>query len=80
MDILKDSTGTYSIRKFGGYAAIILLVYLVISFTIATDFKIEIPTAYWGAIYLIIVFYFFKDTIRKARIGTTDINSDSINK
>jgi hypothetical protein len=69
MNVLKDSDGSYSVRKFGGYLALGLTAYLIISFTIATKFKEEIPSAYWGAIYLIIAFYFLKNTLSNLRLN-----------
>jgi hypothetical protein len=70
MNVLKDVDGTYSIRRIGGFLALFLLGYLVVSFTISTKWKVEIPSAYWGAIYLIIVFYFLKDTLSNLRLNT----------
>jgi hypothetical protein len=66
--LFKDSDGTYSVRKFGGYSAIILLIYLIVSYTIANDFK-EVPAGYLISINVIIAFYFVKDTLRQARIN-----------
>lgn len=77
MDVFKGESGYVSIRKIGGFLALALVAYLIVSFTIATDFKVEIPAAYWGAIYIIIVFYFFKDTIRKARINSDDTSDNT---
>lgn len=67
-NVFKDRDGTYSVRKFGGYSAIILIIYLVISYTIAHGFKEEIPTAYVTVIGVIIAFYFAKDSIRNIGI------------
>jgi len=72
MQALKDPDGTYSVRKFGGYLSLGLLAYLIISFTIANDFKVEVPAAYWGGVYLIIAFYFLKHTFSNLRIGGTN--------
>jgi len=69
MDIFKDRTGVYSVRKFGGYTALIILAYLIISYTIANDFK-EVPMSYLISIDMIIAFYFAKDALRNVKIGT----------
>jgi hypothetical protein len=70
MHALKDPDGTYSVRKFGGYLSLALLAYLIISFTIANKFKVEVPSAYWGGVYLIIAFYFVKSALSNLRFNT----------
>lgn len=69
MDILKESNGEYSVRKFGGYMSLILLAYLNISFTIANGFKIAVPAIYLVSIDVIIGFYFFKNTLSNLRLN-----------
>lgn len=59
MNALKDADGSYSVRKFGGYLSLIVLAYLIVSFTITNPGK-EVPTAYLVSIDVIIGFYFVK--------------------
>lgn len=77
INAFKDRDGTYSVRKFGGYSAIILLAFLIISYSIANDFKEAVPTAYLVSIDVIIAFYFVKDTLRNARFNSQGNSSGS---
>lgn len=76
-NVLKDRDGTYSVRKFGGYSAIILMIYLVVSYTIAHGFKEEIPNSYIVIIGVIIAFYFAKDSIRNIGSKSSGLNVNS---
>ena len=76
MDALKERTGVYSVRKFGGYMALVILAYLIISFTIANDFK-EVPVSYLVSIDVIILFYFAKDAIRNIKFGSSGNENNS---
>ena len=73
-NVLKDRDGTYSVRKFGGYSAIVLTIYLIVSYTVAHGFKEEIPVSYVAIIGGIITFYFAKDSLRN--IGNKPAGSD----
>ena len=75
VDFLKDRDGTYSVRKFGGYSAIVLVIYLVVSYTIAHDFKEEVPNSYMVVIGGIISFYFVKTGLRNLGAKPSDPGS-----
>lgn len=66
----------YSVRKVGGYIAILLLCYLIVSYTIANDFK-EVPSSYLISVDVIIAFYFMKNSLRDIKF--TSKNSSNIN-
>jgi hypothetical protein len=70
MSPFKDIDGTYSVRKFGGYTALVLLAYLIISFSASNGFKIKIPTEYLVSLDAIITFYFIKNTLYNLRVNS----------
>ena len=76
MKAFQEDDGSYSVRKFGGYMSLIILAYLIISYTIANDFK-EVPTAYLVSIDTIVVFYFFKKAIGDVKIGSKSSTTDA---
>lgn len=80
MDALKEDDGSYSVRKFGGYMALIIIAYLNVSFTISNHFKIEVPSAYLFSIDGIIAFYFLKNTLSNLRFNAKVDDATTIKK
>jgi hypothetical protein len=70
MSPFKDPDGSYSVRKFGGYLALILLAFLIITFAWANSFKEKVPTEYLLSIDTIIAFYFIKSTLSNLRLNS----------
>ena len=57
----------FSFRKLWALVCLVLFATSVIGYLVANGFG-EIPSAYWGGIYIVILFYFARDALKGLKI------------